>query len=388
MLMKATRLAAAPALAAGVFVAATADHLQISESGYGAYEVSMSPWSDGLVVGWYDTRDDNAEIYLRQLDSSGDPAGPEYRITDDLEQSYEVDLAAAQDGLAVAWYDKDRDDLLRARVAFWDPADGLRWRKTLSAGGRAGRNPVVRVHDGSSIFVAWIEQDGSGAEAVWAGWWSSSGEALQAPVLLGPAGPTTWNLNAAIDASGVAYVVFDARIDTAADELYIARLEGRNAGLRRLTRDDGYSSKYPDLALSNGSAALTWFDERDGQREVYLYVGSTEGSTRPFERAARRVSRTPGASIGAYVAWNGERIGLVWSDASFGPYDVYFQPFDAAGAPIAAAERLTDTAESSLIPAIRAWRNGFAIAWNEIAPGPSGMYDPATRSEVHFTTVQ
>lgn len=365
----------------------SADHLQISESGYGAYEVSLSPWSDGLIVAWYDTRDGNAEIYLRRVDAEGRGIGPEHRLTDDPEQSYEADIDAAGDRLAVVWYDKDAEGVLTARLAFWSVAEGLVGQTVLSATGGATRNPVVRTDGAERVFVAWIEADGAGGEAVWGGWWSVRGDELEAPVEIGPAGSTTWNLNAEIYEAGVAYVVFDAQIDTLAEELYVARLDGTRVEIRRATDDDGHRSKYPDLAIDGGRAALTWFDERDGQQEVYLFSGTLDALI-SLETSARRITNTPGPSIGAYVAWNTDRIGLTWCDATDGAHDVYFQAFDVGGEPVRPAQRVTTTPESSLIPAIRPWQDGFAVAWNELAPGPSGMHDAATRSEVRLAIVR
>lgn len=380
--------AAACAIAVCAVPAVLAEHLQVSDSGFGAYEVSLAPWAEGLVVAWYDTRDGNAEIYVRQLDAQGRHKGSEHRITHDPEQSYEADIDAASDGLAIAWYDKDVDGRLNARLAFWSPEDGLRWQRSLSIGERATRNPVVRAHAGERIFVAWIEQAEDGRETVRGAWWRTDGEMLEAPAELGPAGATTWNLNAAIDSDGVAYVVYDALVDTDAEELYLARVEGRDVRLARLTHDDGHRSKYPDLALSNGRAAITWFDERDGRREVYLYAGTSSELGEAVEARARRITETPGASIGAYVAWNGDRIGLAWCDDSFGAYDVYFGTFGAHGERAGEVRRVTETPEHALIPSIRAWNDGFALAWNEVAPGPSGMDDPATRSEVRFAVIE
>ena len=54
---------------------------QISDSGFGAYEVSLAAWNDGLAVAWYDTRHGNAEIYVRSLDENGRNAGAELRLT-------------------------------------------------------------------------------------------------------------------------------------------------------------------------------------------------------------------------------------------------------------------------------------------------------------------
>ncbi len=97
---------------------------------------------------------------------------------------------------------------------------------------------------------------------------------------------------------------------------------------------------------------------------------------------AQRVTTTPGQSIGAYLAWNGERLGLAWSDDSTGNYEVYFEPFDVHGAPLAPPPRMTQNATGSLIPAIKPWRDRFALAWSEIEPGAHGVHGAATKSEV------
>jgi hypothetical protein len=252
------------------------------------------------------------------------------------------------------------------------------WQHSLSASERPSRNALVRAHD-DALFAAWIESDGRGGEQVRAGWWNLDGSVRAAPVTLGAAGATTWNLNAAVDDSGTAFVVFDARVGTYADELYLAELalDGETA-LTRLSDDDGHHSKYPDLALGDGGAALTWFDERDGNREVYLATDSLADLRSRGTAAARRVTTTPGASIGAYVAVNAGRIGLAWCDDSGGSYDIFTQTFRADGSPQAPPARITTNAES-LIPAIRAWGNGFVTAWIELE---GEVHEGANRSEV------
>src|SRR5690606_5841420 len=122
-----------------------------------------------------------------------------------------------------AWYDKDAAGALRAKLGVWEPDLGFRWRTDLSPPERASRNPVVAVL-ADRLFCAWIEQDADGGEHVLASWWDVDGRAGGAPVVLGPVGPTTWNLNAALDAEGGAYVVFDAAVETAEEELYLVRL--------------------------------------------------------------------------------------------------------------------------------------------------------------------
>jgi hypothetical protein len=245
---------------------------------------------------------------------------------------------------------------------------------------------VIRT-DGRQIFCAWIRNGGAGGEAVWAGSWDGAGRERQAPVLLGPASKNSWNLSAALDPSGGAWVVFDAATSTRSSELFLAGLNGDGASLTRLTRDDGVASKYPDLAIAaDGRAALAWYDERDGNEEVYLVVSPLAALTGEIDDRARRITSTPGESIGANVAWNGERLGLAWSDKGADPsgqHEVYFQSFRDA-LPERDPLRLTRTDEWSLAPSIRPSGEGFAVTWNEYVPTSTGHVGT---SEVSFARV-
>lgn len=368
-----------------LFLAACAPPGQVSDSGAGAYEVSLAAWGDGFAAAWYDTRNGNAEIYVRSLDGEGRHAGPELRITTTDAQSYEADIAPLADGFAIAWYEKSADAALRAQLGVWARNGAPRWTTQLAIGAGDSRNPVVRTY-GDRVFCAWIEAE-AGQESVWAGWWDRNGQPRGNPVRLGAAGEKTWNLNAAISAAGEAWVVFDAKAGTEAEELFLATLADNGATLVELTADDGIASKYPDIALEGELAAITWFDERDGNREVYLAAAPAAELRGPIEQRAHRVTDSQGASIGAYLAWNGNRIGLAWSDDTGGNYEVFFRPFDVAGEPLGITRRLTTSAAHSMIPAIKPWRDGFALAWDEVAPADAGVHDAATRSEIMFTRV-
>jgi hypothetical protein len=353
---------------------------QVSDSGFGAYEVSLATWDDSLAIGWYDTRDGNAEIYVRMLDAEKRPKGGELRLTYTAEQSYEVDLATLGDDLAIAWYEKAADTRLPAELGLFERGGKSVWQRALGVRGNS-RNPVVRAF-GGALFCAWIEADDAGAETVRGGWWNADGTVRQAPTILGPAGATTWNLNAAIGADGTAYVVYDTAMDSESEELFVASLASGESRVTQLTPADGFRSKYPDLALTGDRAALTWSDERDGNREVYLAVGSPAELDGKILAHAQRVTTTKGESIGAYVAWTGDRLGLSWSDDTVGNYEVYFEPFAADGRSAGPAQRLTTTKPQSLIPSIRPWRDGFAIAWSEVTFGRNGGHADDTRSEV------
>jgi hypothetical protein len=406
---------------------------QITASERGAFEASFAPLQPGageetamlgeaFAVAWFDTRHGGAEIYYRLLGAEGQALSTEVRLTDGAADAFEPDIVAIGNDVAIAWYEGSyaqlgsaASDALAARlyttrVGRWDRAGRQRFVRTLATRARVPAlgsfEPSFDRSFGQRLFVAWIgtvdgaregsggSEAGAGAASEWlhAVWLDADGEPLAPIQRVAPASAQTWNLNVAIDALGDAWIVFDAAIGTRAPEIFLARV-GKVGGVgggaadvavTRLTADDGHASLYPDLALGEGGgAAITWFDERDGNREVYLFVGPFGAARAGIEAAARRITVTPGESIGAYVAWNRQTVGLAWSDEVDGRHEIFFQEHRAMGAPSAPSVRITHNSSDSLIPAIHPWRDGFALIWNEMRSERSG-HDPAARSELSF----
>ena len=359
----------------------------ISTSDGAAYEASLDAFRDGFVVAWHDTRDGNPEIYIRVVDGQGAPVGPERRLTNDPQRSFEPDVEVVGDDIAVAWYEVTEAGSL-AKLGVWVSDGTPRWVQTVSAAGGNGRNPVLLTR-GRKMFCAWIEYDGRVA-AVWGRWIELDGSALTPPQRLAPAGETTWNLNAALDEDGNPWVVFDAPVAGEPDgtaELFLVRVDDDGPQVEQLTEADGAASTYPDIALGPDRAALTWFDERDGNREVYLAAVGYEDVSTGIDQRATRVTRTPGESVGAYVAWNGDQIGLAWSDDTEGRHEVYFQRFTASASAIHPPRRLTINPTASLIPAVEPAGAGFALAWNEDVVEERRPHGEGGRSEVVLTVV-
>lgn len=356
---------------------------QISHSGTGAYEAALAATGSGFVASWYDIRDGNGEIYVRAIDEQGQPRGNETRLTRNPAESYEPSIAAfSDDRLAVTWYDKAPDGTFTASVGVWT-VEGINiWTKALPG---TARNPVLAV-DRGRIVVAWIRPALAGdGEEVWAGDWNETGDLVAQPRRLGVAHRTTWNVNLDIDDGGVAWVAWDAVWQTRVSELFLARIARQGLSVTRLTSDDGKESKYPDVAVLGDNAAVTWFDAKDGNTEVYLFAGPAAQLTSEIESRANRVTDTRGESTGAYLTWNNSRLGLAWCDDTVGQPEIYFQVFDRSGRALTQALRVTDNSMSSLIPAIEPWRGGFALAWNEFVPAEPGGH--GGRSEIAFALV-
>jgi hypothetical protein len=358
----------------------------ITDTGSGAFDASLAATTDGFAVAWHDTRDGNAGIYLRLINAMGEPAGPERRLTNGPARSQGVDLqVTSNNNLALAWTE-EADGRTQAKLGVWSPGGEALWSTTLSSAESIGRNPIVR-RDGNGLMAVWIEdlsaelahsKDRPWESEVWASWWNAEGKQLRVPRMLAPASRTTSGLNAALDGRGWAWVMYDAKTNTKSDELFVTRTNGSTSELAVLTADDGVPSKRPDITFStDGRVAVTWCDERDGNQEVYLFAGRMAEFV---EERAVRVTDTPGHSIGSFPAWNGRRIGVVWSDDSDGQPEVYFRAFNETGQPLADARQLTDNDTASQGPTIRASGTGFALAWNESASD--------RQSQLAFTSVR
>lgn len=374
------RVPIAFALALSATLASVPVH-QVSQSGFGAYEASLAPMGDGFVAAWYDTRHGHGELYARLLNANGTPAGPELRLTTGTNEAYEADVATSGDTMLVAWYEQQPARTYRAMVGAWSRDGKEKWRRQLSA--LSGKNALVRVR-GADVFCAWLELTSAGMPVVKAQWLDGAGQPRNDAMTVAPASRTTWNVNAAVDEQGVAWVVFDATVGTRTDEVFLARVDNSDSTTVRLTADDGKRSKYPDLTLRGSRAALTWQDEKDGNEEVYLFIAPIETLRGPVDGRSTRVTRTSGASIGAYTAWNGDRLGLAWCDDTLGQHEIYFEVFRDDGRGVAPARRLTDNATQSMIPAILPAGSAFALVWNEVTPGPGGGHDRRSRSEIVF----
>jgi len=341
-----------------------------------AYEPSLAVTPQAAFAAWHGGTGDRSLIYVQPLDEADRPAGEPIAVSDGQQLAYEPDLVATARGLAVAWYQKDRaSGRLTAWLAGLTPQGRRQWLLPLTAGTGQARNPVVRTL-GDHLETVWIEQpakdDGSNTATIWHQRLSLAGEPLGPPREIGQANRDTWNLNAAV-AGGSLVVTYDAALGTRAHELQMIVVRGGASVHQRLSGDDGHASVYPDLQMGpSGQAALTWFDERDGNNEVYLLAAPLDRLMDGKAPAPVRISHSEADSIGAYVAWNGRTIGLAWSDDLSSQRDIFGQTFTASGTPLGPIRNLGASREDAGVPAIRASGDGFLVVWNDYVAGAGG----------------
>lgn len=329
-----------------------------------AYEVSLARIGDGFAVSWHGGRLSRDALFIRYTDIEGRPAGPAQQLTDASRSAFEPSLQELAGEPVIAWYEQDGERRQVALLARFDAQGRQRWQRQLSVAQANGRNPVIRVA-GDIIHAAWIEQQGEAAPVLRVATLDTNGQWLGAPRDAAALSRTTWNLNAALAADGSFHVVYDAAPGTPASELLTTRIRGDSVDTRPLGPSDGRDSVYPDIALDRGHAALTWFDYRDGNAEVYLRCTSLDEAGALRSAPDHRVTDSPGESIGAYLTWHLGRIYLAWSDAGAASQRLLLQVFDDQCRPQGAPRVLSTRAGVAGIPAIISWERGIALTWNE-----------------------
>ncbi len=341
----------------------------VSAANMRAYEVSLAVSDTRVALAWHGGPDDDRNaIYMEWLDGDGRVTSAPVRVTETTNDAYEPDLQLVGGVPIIAWYEKDlRSGTLSAWLARLDAHGHVLWRRALSAAGGWARNPVVRT-SGNRIDVAWIETPTlTGAmPEVWAARYDLEGRQLARPLQAGPANSNTWNLNAAIDAAGAFYVVYDAAAGARSHELRAAIVDQANVQNIPLTPDDGLSRVYPDIRFNPaGRAAITWFDERNGTDQVELDILAPGALASRQVPPWHRVTRGSASSFGSYLAWNGDRLELAWCDSRTGRAAVYARTFDASGNALGEEHRLSDLTATGSIPSVQPDGTGFLVAWNE-----------------------
>ncbi len=375
---------------------------QVSESGFGAFEADLAAVDENtLAVAWYDTRHGQGEVYLRLINDSLAVLSPELRLTNTPTESYEPDVVAHHGDLALTWYEVDVEGRASVWLGLWDLAGELVALRRLSTAKVDARIPAIE-SIGNRLFIAWLQAANDEANAIAAtneivGVWVDT-ERLEAVTEfhISAASANTWNINlsaASPNNPDQVFVTFDAEYETTASELYLARVNKESASVNRLTSDDGYVSKYPDVAWKDGNLALTWSDNVFANNEVFLSAGPvenyfTESAKDQLELAARKVSNTEGDSIGAYLTWRDSGVTVAWSDNDSGNYQILIQGFTDALEPAGDRVAITATTADSYIPSITSLQSSIYIAWNELMVSAHDSPGNLSRSEIFTTTFQ
>lgn len=227
---------------------------------------------------WEDYRDGNREIYYKRSTNSGASWGTDVRLTNNIAQSWYVSLSASGSYLYTAWQD-NRD--ANYEIYFKRSTDdGLTW----------GADTRMTNNTGTS-------------------WYASIGSA-----------------------GSLAHIVWEESRD-GNYEIYYKRStdNGLTWGTDTRLTNQISSSQKPSLSVSGSNLHIVWEEARDGNIEIYYKRSSDGGLTWGSDT---RLTNNTGTSYHPFIAVNGLALHVTWYDNRDGNDEIYYKR-DTTGNPVA-----------------------------------------------------
>ena len=341
---------------------------------YNSYTTVNNAWcvaasGNDVHVVCYDDRDTNNEIYYKRSTDGGISWGSDIRLTTNSADSKNPSVSVSGSVVHVVWED-GRDG--NFEIYYKRSTDGgISWGldTRLTTNSEVSFYPSVSV-SGSVVHVVWRDTRDGNYEI----YYKRSAD-----------GGITWDFDArltsnsavsylpSVSASGsVVHVVwYDNREGN--DEIYYKR--SADGGITwgsdaRLTSDPSVSG-YPSVSVSGSVVHVVWRDYRDGNFEIY-YKRSTDGGvswgsdTRLTSNSA--VSDLPSVSV------SGSVVHLVWRDDRDGNQEIYYKRSIDGGISWSSDTRLTSNSSVKLYSSVSVSDSVVHVAWTDTRDGNYEIY--------------
>ncbi len=281
-------------------------------------------------VVWEEYRDGNAEIYYKRSTDAGASWGADTRLTTNAANSFSPSVAVSGGVVHVTWFDQ-RDG--NNEIYYKRSIDG---GSTWSPDIRLTNNSSSSIYSavaavGDLVHVVWEEhRDGNGE--VYYKRSTDGGASWSADTRLTNNAANSFSPSVAAAGSDVNVAWFDQR--DANLEIYDKHSanEGLNWGADKRITNNAAVSNYPSVVVAGASVHLVWFDERDGNTEIYYNQSADRGATWGSDV---RLTNDTARSTDPSVVVSGSSVHVAWTDArDNGPtynrnYEIYYKRTEA-----------------------------------------------------------
>ena len=331
----------------------------------------LIPNGNGYMLAWVDSRTGTANIYLRRLDAQGAPAAAMQQVSALGGGHFQPSVAATGQGYGVAWHGTGRGlaVVYFARVG----ADGARLAAEIDlSGGVANAAHAEVVWNGQEYAVAWTDSRHGDTE-IYLRRVSAAGEPIGQPVrvtnVVGEASvPSLVHLGA-----GNGYAVAYNEHADGVFNVWLQRTDAAGAALggaqRVSTGPDNANA--PRLVHVGGNYAVTWYDTRDDNTEIYVARLDANGA-----RIGDNIRVTNGAhpSVLPSLTRTDTGYGVAWQDRRAGNHEIWYRHLDELAVPVAQPVRISNDPDNSFGPSLAWDGNNFAVSWYDTRHGEGEIY--------------
>jgi hypothetical protein len=138
----------------------------------------------------------------------------------------------------------------------------------------------------------------------------------------------------------------------------------------RLTNNP-FTSSVPSVSVSGQVVHVTWVDDRDGDEEIYYKCSTDNGIT---WGADMRLTNSMGTSENPSLSVSGLFVHIVWEDNRDGNYEIYYKRSADGGVNWSSDMRLTNNPSYSSPPSIAASDSTLHVVWADNRDGNIEIY--------------
>ncbi len=138
----------------------------------------------------------------------------------------------------------------------------------------------------------------------------------------------------------------------------------------RLTNNTAWS-KRPSVTVSNSDVHIVWYDERDGNNEIY-YKRSTDGGI--SWGADTRLTNDPSDALYPSASVSGSVVHVVWEDNRDGSYEIFYKRSTDAGVSWETDTQWTNTNVWVEYPSVTVSGSVVHVVWEDERNGNYEIY--------------
>ena len=287
----------------------------------------------GFMLAWQDYRSGSRyDIYCRRFDAGGNPLDTAFRVNDyDDGDAYDPAITATDSGYSVTWND-NRTGNAEVYLQLIDSLGALKGaavRVNEVTTNYQQRSSVARI--GQGFVVTWQDARSGNDADIYARRYNSNGDALGSEFKVSDNSTNQrYYPEVCSTDSGFTITWYDTR-NTICD-VYLQRFDTAGAPVGsnyRVTSGAGYGF-YPTIAHLQGQTVVSWYDDRNGDLDIYAQWfkpnGDTLGGQVLVNDDTNNTNQYMPKAVASDSGW-----AFIWSDARVNDVSqVYGQAYDAS----------------------------------------------------------
>mgnify|MGYP002348093208 CR=1 FL=1 len=289
-----------------------------SNAGNSAYP-SISISGNVIFIVWQDNRDGNNEIYYKKSEDCGNTWGSDIRLTNNIYISTNPSSVISGQSIHIIWNDT-RVDQMNERVFYKKSLNTCNnWSNDTNLTDQSYSFPSISMSN-NVVSLAWDKIIASGciyynkSENNGTNWnvneQISGGNYLSALPSISSNGSNiylVWEDNRTGD-----YSIYYSKSNN----------NGSNWGSNLLLTSSTAGTFRPQVFANGVFVNLVWYDYRDGNAEIYYKLSQNSGANWITDT---RLTNSTGSSINPSIAVSGNTVHVVWYDNRDGNSEIYYK---------------------------------------------------------------